>query len=109
MNIGAELTAGRSKIQGYLTNLSLGGSFFHSEELPRVDGVYKLEFTLPRGFGRCQAMAKVVWVRAHVIDTSRGVGLSFEHVSTLSRGRITNYLNSFKDIAADMDFEGTMF
>ena len=103
MMIPAEMNQGRTAFKGYLTNLSLSGAFFHAEDLPQVDQVYELEFKLPRGLGRCVAEAKVVWVRAHVMDTSRGVGLKFQNMPTDSNLRITDYLNRFQKLATDID------
>jgi hypothetical protein len=103
MMIPAELLEGGFALKGYLTNLSLGGSFFHAEDLPEVDRVYELHFALPRGLGRCQATAKVVWVRAHVVDAGRGVGLLFEWMPTDSKMRLTGYLNQFQKLVTDMD------
>jgi hypothetical protein len=103
MMIPAELNQGLSAFKGYLTNLSLGGAFFHAEDLPQADQIYELVFKLPRKLGRCMTDAKVVWIRAHVMDTSRGVGLKFENMPTDSNLRITEYLNQFQKLATDIE------
>jgi Tfp pilus assembly protein PilZ len=103
MSIPAELNQGASAFKGYLTNLSIGGAFFHAEDLPQVDQAYELEFKLPRDLGRCLAEAKVVWVRAHVMDASRGVGLQFNKMSTDTMSRLTVYLERFQQLATDID------
>jgi hypothetical protein len=105
MMIPAELNHAQAAFRGYLTNLSLGGAFFHAEDLPQVDQVYELEFKLPRDLGRCLADAKVVWVRAHVMDTSRGVGLQFKKMSADTMSRITEYLDHFQKLVTDIDVD----
>jgi uncharacterized protein (TIGR02266 family) len=104
--VKAELTKAGSALEGYLTDLSLGGAFFHAEELPAVDSVYELRFTLPRELGLCSATARVAWIRAHVTDSRRGVGLSFEHISVDSQEKLSIFLDSFERLAAKMDVEG---
>lgn len=106
ITVKAELTKAGSTSEGYLTDLSLGGAFFHAEELPAVDSVYELRFTLPRELGLCRATARVAWIRAHVTDARRGVGLSFEDISDDSQKRISVYLELFERLAAEMDVEG---
>lgn len=105
ITIKAELTKAGSAFEGYLTDLSLRGAFFHAEELPAVDGVYELRFTLPRELGLCSATARVAWIRAHVTDARRGVGLSFEHISDDSQEKLSIYLELFKRLAAKMDVD----
>jgi hypothetical protein len=105
MLIPAELNLGASAFRGYLTNVSVGGAFFHAEDLPQVDQVYELEFKLPRDLGRCLADAKVVWIRAHVVDASRGVGLQFGKMSIDTMSKLTVYLDQFQKLATDIDPE----
>ena len=105
MMIPAELNHGASAFRGYLTNLSIGGAFFHAEDLPQVDQVYELEFKLPRDLARCLADAKVVWIRAHVMDASRGVGIQFSKMSADTMSRLTIYLDRFQQLATDIDPE----
>jgi hypothetical protein len=105
MNIPAELNQGKLAFRGYLTNLSIGGAFFHAEDLPQVDQAYELEFKLPRDLGRCLGDAKVVWVRAHVMDASRGVGLEFSKMPLDTMTKLTQYLEQFQKLAEDIDPE----
>jgi Tfp pilus assembly protein PilZ len=105
MMIPAELNHEEAAFKGYLTNLSLGGAFFHAEDLPQVDQIYELEFKLPRDLGRCLADAKVVWIRAHVMDSRRGVGLQFKRMSVDTMNRLTQYLDQFQKLAEDMNID----
>lgn len=92
-------------VRGYLTNLSLGGTFFHADELPGPESECDLDFDLPWELGRCHAKARVVWLRSQGPDTKRGVGLSFSEFSPGSEKRVSEYLSRFEELAADVDFE----
>jgi Tfp pilus assembly protein PilZ len=101
----AILTKGGTTFSGFLTNLSVGGAFFQTEELPQMDMVYDLKFILPQKLGPCQAHAKVVWANVHVADSKRGVGLSFEQMPIDSLQRLTAYIDRFQELASDMEPE----
>jgi hypothetical protein len=90
---------------GYLTNLSLGGSFFHADTLPPADSIGALSFELPSEGGRCRISARVVWRRADGDDPRRGCGLSFVEFEGDSKARLSGYLERFEKLAADVDFE----
>jgi hypothetical protein len=90
---------------GFLTNLSEGGTFFHSESLPSSSSPAELEFELPWGLGPCQVTAKIAWLRSEGPDTKRGAGLSFLSFEGESRERISIYLSRFQEVAADVDFQ----
>ena len=50
--IKGELVVAGKTTNGLLTNLSLGGTFFHAEELPPLDSMCELRFTLPENLGQ---------------------------------------------------------
>ena len=101
----ATLTKAESVFEGFLTTVSVGGALFQTEEVPQIDTVYDLQFTLPRDLGPCQAHAKVVWANVHVSAARRGVGLSFERMPTDSLQRLRLYLDEFQQLALDMDVD----
>jgi hypothetical protein len=103
--IRADLVVPGGPYRGYLTNLSLGGSFFHAETLPPADSIGALSFELPSEGGRCQVSARVVWRRAEGDDPRRGCGLSFVEFEGDSKARLSDYLERFEKLAADVDFE----
>jgi hypothetical protein len=103
--IRAELLGPGGPHSGYLTNLSLGGSFFHADTLPAADSVAALSFELPWGVGRCRVSARVVWRRAESDDPKRGCGLSFLEFEGDSKERLSDYIERFEKLAADVDFE----
>jgi hypothetical protein len=101
----AVLTKAGTTFNGFLTNLSVGGAFFQTDEQPQMDRVYDLKFHLPRDLGPCQALARVVWANLNVADSKRGVGLSFEQMPIDSLTRLTAYIDKFHRLASDMDLE----
>jgi hypothetical protein len=103
--IKGELVESGKTVKGLLTNLSLGGTFFHADELPPLDSVCELHFTLPENLGRCQAHAKVVWLRSEGANTRRGAGLAFESLAADCKERISTYLRRFQELATDVDFQ----
>jgi hypothetical protein len=90
---------------GFLTNLSEGGTFFHSDVLPPARTRADLEFVLPWALGHCQAKVEVVWLRSDGPDTKRGAGLSFVELHGKSRERVFAFLKRFESLAHDVDFE----
>ncbi|GMR22840.1 MAG: hypothetical protein BMS9Abin37_1216 [Acidobacteriota bacterium] len=103
--IQATLAFAGTTVIGYLTSLSVGGTFFHADQFPGPDSECELGFELPWEFGHCQAQAKVAWLRSEGPDTRRGVGLSFLELSPESKGRLAAYLERFQELAADVDFQ----
>jgi hypothetical protein len=103
--MNAVLRKAGTTFSGLLTNLSVGGAFFQTDEQPQMDRVYDLEFHLPRDLGPCQALAKVVWANLDVANSKRGVGLSFERMPIDSLTRLTAYIEKFQQLASDMDLE----
>lgn len=103
--VRAEFVGPSGPHSGYLTNLSLGGSFFHADTLPPADSVGALSFELPWEGGCCRLSARVVWRRAESDDPKRGCGLSFLEFEGDSKVRLSDYLERFEKLAADVDFE----
>ena len=101
----AALEFAGTTVDGHLTNLSEGGTFFHADEFPGPDSECQLSFELPWELGRCQTKAKVAWHRSEAPGTRRGVGLSFLEFSPDSKERIASYLVQFQELAADVDLE----
>ena len=104
--IEAELTLGTSKLTGYLTNMSAGGSFFQGDALPEKDTVPDVRFELPGGIGAITIKARVVWARPESSEGERGVGLAFEGASAEDKQKLQTYLERFQQLAADMDLVG---
>lgn len=103
--IHAKLEHAGVAMDGYLTNLSEGGTFFNADEFPGPDSECALEFELPWELGLCHARVKVVWLRSEGPDTRRGIGLSFLEFSPNTKGRVAAYLERFQELAADVDFQ----
>jgi Domain of unknown function (DUF4388)/PilZ domain len=103
--IKGELRESNKILHGVLTNLSLGGTFFHADELPALDTVCELHFTLPEELGTCQVGAKVVWLRSEGVNTKRGAGLAFQSLPGDCEERISTYLRRFQDLASDVEFQ----
>ncbi len=103
--IPAELFLSDLTVFGYLTNLSRGGTFFHTDELPDEGAVGRVRFELPWGLGQCRAKVKVAWQRSEGAEPKKGVGLSFLEFSPDSKRRIALCLERFAELAADVDFE----
>jgi hypothetical protein len=99
----AELIQDETTMHGYVTDLSLGGAFFHAEQLPDIGSFCEVRINLPRDLGVCEASAKVVWFREGAPGAKRGVGLSFEELTEDSLERLSTYLSRFEKLAADMD------
>ncbi len=91
--------------EGFLTNLSEGGTFFHAESLPSSSTLAELEFDLPWELGPCRISCSVAWLRSEGPDAKRGAGLSFREFEGESRERISSYLVRFQELAADVDFQ----
>jgi hypothetical protein len=89
---------------GFLTNLSQGGTFFHADALPSSSSLAELEFDLPWEMGPCRVSCNVAWHRAEGPDAKRGAGLSFREFEGESRERISSYIVRFQELAADVDF-----
>ncbi len=100
--IRAELSDASSTVPGYLTNVSLGGVFFHGEELPEEGSLCELRFTLPDELGLCDATAKVVWIQNENQGATRGVGLEFEQIPAESIAKLSEFLQRFRQLAAEM-------
>jgi len=90
---------------GFLTNLSEGGTFFHAESLPSSSSLAELEFELPWELGSCRLTCSVAWLRSEGPDAKRGAGLSFREFEGESREKISSYLVRFREFAADLDFQ----
>jgi uncharacterized protein (TIGR02266 family) len=103
--IKGELVHSGTTLKGILTNLSLGGTFFHADDVPSLDTVCELRFTLPDELEPCQANAKVVWVRSEGPNTKKGAGLAFEPLSADTEHRVLAYLQRFQDLAEDVEFQ----
>lgn len=91
--------------EGFLTNLSEGGTFFHAELLPSSSSLAELEFELPWELGPCRVSCEIAWLRSEGPDAKRGVGLSFREFEGESRERISSYIVRFQELAADVDFQ----
>lgn len=92
-------------LSGYLTNLSRGGTFFHTDELPAEGTVSRVRFELPWELGQCRAQVKVAWQRSKGAEPKKGVGLSFLEFSPDRKRRVALCLERFAELAADVDFE----
>lgn len=103
--IPAELFLPHRTISGYLTNLSQGGTFFHTDELPDEGTAGRVRFELPWELGQCRAKVKVAWQRSEGAEPKKGVGLSFLEFSPDSKRRVALCLERFAELAADVDFE----
>ena len=103
--INATLQLDDDHLEGFITNLSLGGAFFHGDYLPPNGSYGQLLFQLPWNLGPCAAEVSVVWVREHGPDTRRGAGLSFQEVTPEGLEKLTEYLEQFQQFATDMDFQ----
>ena len=103
--IRGRLRTGDRTYDGFLTNLSEGGTFFHAESLPSSSSPAELDFELPAELGSCRVTCKVAWLRAEGPDAKRGAGLSFTAYAGESRDRIASYLQRFQELAADLDFQ----
>lgn len=90
---------------GFLTNLSEGGTFFHADSLPSSSSLAELEFDLPWELGACRVTCNLAWLRSEGPDTKRGAGLSFREFQGDSRARISSYIHRFQELAADVDFQ----
>jgi hypothetical protein len=90
---------------GFLTNLSEGGTFFHAESLPSSSSLAELSFDLPWELGACRVSCNIAWLRAEGPDAKRGAGLSFREFHGDSRERISSYILRFEELAADVDFQ----
>jgi len=107
---GPVIIKGRLRTQdqtydGFLTNLSEGGTFFHAESLPSSSSLAELQFDLPWELGACRVSCNVAWLRAEGPDAKRGAGLSFRGFEGESRERISRYIVRFQELAADVDFQ----
>ena len=91
--------------EGFLTNLSEGGTFFHADSLPSSSSLAELEFDLPGELGPCRVTCTVAWIRAEGLDAKRGAGLSFRGFEGESREKIASYIVRFEQLAADVDFQ----
>jgi uncharacterized protein (TIGR02266 family) len=98
--IKGELVHSGTTLKGFLTNLSLGGTFFHADEMPSLDSVCELRFALPDELGPCQTRAKVVWLRSEGPNTKKGAGLAFEPLSAETEHKISAYLQVFQDLVS---------
>jgi len=103
--IPAELFLPHATLSGYLTNLSRGGTFFHTDELPEEGTVGRVRFELPWELGQCRAKVKVAWQRSKGAEPKKGVGLSFLEFSPDSKRRVALCLERFAELATDVDFE----
>ncbi len=100
--IRAELSDASTTVPGYLTNVSLGGVFFHGEELPEEGSLCDIRFTLPDELGLCDAKAKVVWIQNESQGATRGVGLEFEQIPADTIAKLSEFLLRFRQLAAEM-------
>jgi hypothetical protein len=103
--IRGTLDDGGRSLEGHLTNLSEGGTFFHADTLPGLDDECQLSFELPWDLGPCRVETKVVWLRAEGPNVKRGAGLSFRSIEADGRDRIMKYLSQFRDVAEDIDIQ----
>jgi hypothetical protein len=104
---GPVILRGRLRIRdrtydGFLTNLSAGGTFFHADSLPSSSSPGELEFELPEDSGPCRVRCRIAWLRSEGPDAKRGAGLAFEEFEDLSREKIASYLCRFQELAADV-------
>lgn len=99
----AELAFAGTTVRGYLTDLSLGGAFFHAEVFPGVGDLCDLYFTLPRETGICRTSARAAWCRTDAGKGRRGVGLSFVQMSEEFKTKLTNYLEWFERFASNIE------
>ena len=99
--IEAELSDGSRTFPGYLTNLSLGGAFFHGDELPAEKSAGRLRFTLPGEAKPCEATFGVVWAKTEQ-GSIRGVGVAFADMPSDDRAKLSAYLERFQRLAQEM-------
>jgi hypothetical protein len=103
--IKGELVESGKTVKGVLTNLSMGGTFFHADELPPLDSLCELRFTLPEDLGQCQARAKVVWLRSQGASAKKGAGLAFQSLTADCKERLSTYLQRFQELASEVDLQ----
>jgi hypothetical protein len=90
---------------GFLTNLSVGGTFFHADSLPSSSVPAELDFELPGELGACRVRCRIAWLRAQGPDAKRGAGLAFQEFEGESRQKISSYIRRFQELASDVDFQ----
>jgi uncharacterized protein (TIGR02266 family) len=91
-----------AELDGHLTNLSEGGTFFHGDVLPKADSACRLRFTLPNETTQTEVEARVAWSRGDGDATRRGAGLSFQNVSPQALERIRSYLARYQKLAEEV-------
>jgi len=102
--IEAELSDGSRTFPGYLTNLSLGGAFFHGDELPAEKSAGRLRFTLPGESEPCEATVGVVWAKTQR-GSIKGVGVAFADMPSHAKVKLSAYLERFQRLAQEMGGE----
>ena len=88
-----------------MTNLSQGGTFFHTDELPDEGTAGRVRFELPWELGQCRAKVTVAWQRSEGAEPKKGRRTLFSRVFPDSKRRVTLCLERFAELAADVDFE----
>lgn len=100
--IPATLENGETRVEGHLTNLSEGGTFFHGENLPPAKVLCQLYFVLPGETELLHARARVAWVRNEGRGVRKGAGLSFEEMRDGVREKIRGYLDRYQRLADEV-------
>lgn len=103
--IPATVSLSGAVLDGLLTNLSAGGTFFHGNELPPAKSECRLRFTLPNETSPIEVEAFVAWVRPEGDSTRRGAGISFREVSPEAGERIGSYLERYRKLAEEVKSE----
>jgi uncharacterized protein (TIGR02266 family) len=100
--IPATVSLEGAELDGHLTNLSEGGTFFHGDVLPPAQSACRLRFTLPNETEPTEVEARVAWARSEGDATQRGAGLEFQTVSPEARERIGSYLTRYQKLAEEV-------
>ncbi len=95
--IRADIEQDGKRREGYLINVSLGGTFLSIADPPAKDTTTDLHMVLPWGIGECHVQACAVWEQTDHQERAIGAGLSFIDLSEDTSNQLQSYLDRFRE------------
>ena len=103
--IKAQIESNGEPRDGYLTNISIGGSFVAMERPPAIDTEIVIRAVFPWKLGAFRARAHVVWRNVTATPDGRiaGAGVKFTDLEARSEQLLTRYLERFTALASQLE------
>ena len=92
VNFDAIFSSNGLPVDCTLYDLSSGGAFISTDQLPPLNSVIQISFTLPNGTS-IQCSSRIIWVNETLSQRPRGIGIRFALLSKEAMEALENFLD----------------